>query len=202
MKTLALSTAVLALVSGAALAQTAPESSNPTTGTGAEQAPMAGRDASPTAPSQGTGDMGGEPAINSQTDGTTPDATMPEAGMPDTGTAAPDTGSAMTESTAPMTPPEGYEPVMTEQVTSEMLMDVTVYDSEESSVGDISAVMPETGMPEQVIVDVGGFLGIGAKPVALNVSELTVFKQTDGEEVRAYTMMTEDEIEALPEHEG
>ncbi|MDB6452402.1 PRC-barrel domain-containing protein [Falsirhodobacter sp. 20TX0035] len=223
MKTLALSTAILALVSGASLAQTAPESSSPTTGTGAPQAPMTGNDASPSADPVNTGNTGGDPAMNStQTPSTPSDApsTSEPTGTPapmtgtESGTAAPTTG-ATTGATAPMgaetgtsadmagmTPPEGFSPVMAEEVTGEMLNDVTVYDSEESSVGTVASVMPETGTPQQVIVDVGGFLGIGAKPVALNVSELMFFKQNDGEEVRAYTSMTEEQIKDLPEHEG
>jgi len=187
MKTLALSTAVVALLSGAAFAQTttpaAPESSNPTTATGQQPAPLTGNEASPSAPEGlNTGNVGGEPAVNSQTDGAemaTPDAM----------------GDAMT-------PPEGFEPVMMEQLNADMLMDATIYDSEDTSVGEISAVMPETGMPETVIVDVGGFLGIGQKPVSLTLSELTFYKETDGEEVRGFTTMTNDQLTDLPEYEG
>jgi len=195
MKTLALSTAVVALLSGTAFAQTttapsttpetaapttpmAPESSNPTTGTGQGQAPMTGNEASPSAPEGvNTGDVGGEPAVDSMSDTEGTTATT-------------------------MTPPEGFEPVMMEQLNAEMLMDATIYDVEDSSVGDISAVMPETGMPETVIVDVGGFLGIGQKPVSLTLSELTFYKETDGEEVRGFTTMTNDQLTDLPEYEG
>lgn len=238
MKTLALSTAMLALLSGASLAQTtAPQSSDPTTSTGAEQAPLTGRDAAPmddAMPERDTGNMGGEPAINAP-EGNTPGmesdtgdtpmadeaapmtdgATTPEGGTarstPPAGTADPMTegtdpmagGAAMDNSGSmdgTMTPPEGYEPVMMEQLNADMLMDATIYDANESSVGDISAVTPEQGMPEQVIVDVGGFLGIGAKPVSLNLSELTFYSQTEGDEVRGYTMMTEEELKELPEY--
>lgn len=208
MKTLAFSTAVVALLSGAAFAQTttapsttpdtaapaapmtpdtsapatpmAPESSNPTTGTGQQQPPMTGNEASPSAPEGlNTGNVGGEPAINSMSD----------------------TESEGTTATT-MTPPEGFEPVMMEALNADMLMDATIYDVEDSSVGEVSAVMPETGMPETVIVDVGGFLGIGQKPVSLTLSELTFYKETDGEEVRGFTTMTNDQLTDLPEYEG
>jgi hypothetical protein len=50
-----------------------------------------------------------------------------------------------------------------------------------------------------VIVDVGGFLGLGAKPVALTTSQLTFMRDNDGD-VHATTAWTKDQIKALPEH--
>ncbi|WP_435164350.1 hypothetical protein [Falsirhodobacter sp. 1013] len=219
MKTLALSTAILALVSGASFAQTAPDSSNPTTGSGAQQAPMTGNEASPAADPVNTGNTGGEPAMNSTQTPSVPGESAPpnaqnapsNTATPPATTTEPPAGSNAAPNDpaagdslpgAAMTPPEGFTPVKTEEVTADMLGDITVYDSEESSVGKIASVMPETGTPTQVIVDVGGFLGIGAKPVSLNISELMVYKKNDGDEVRAYTTMTEDQIKDLPEHEG
>lgn len=222
MKTLALSTAIVTLTTGLAFAQTAPapDASNPTTGTGQQQAPLTGQEAAPVAPQRDTGNEGGAPAVDAQSapeTSATPDTTTTPDAQP--GTAQPDgetddarTGEAPesgmraddneTADVSPATPPEGYEAVMMETLNADMLVDASVYDSDENSVGSISEVMPEQGMPEQVIVDVGGFLGIGAKPVALNVSELQFFKQTDGEEVRGYTTMTEDQLKDLPEYEG
>ena len=48
-------------------------------------------------------------------------------------------------------------------------------------------------------MDVGGFLGIGAKPVALPVSQLDFMRDEDGE-VHATTTLTKDQVKALPEH--
>ncbi|MCJ8140479.1 PRC-barrel domain-containing protein [Falsirhodobacter halotolerans] len=225
MNKLALSTAVLALVSGAAFAQTTPPATGsgtatdtaPTTGTGAEPttgtgmtpAPLTGNDASPEAAPKDTGNEGGAPAMET-TPGTT--ETMPPASdaapantMPaDTAT---ETMPGDTATAPMMTPPEGYAMVEASTLTGEVLDGATVYGrddddaTEDDNIGKISEVVPAEGAPQQVIVDVGGFLGIGAKSVALTVSELSFFQETDGDTVRAYTTMTEDELKALPEYE-
>jgi hypothetical protein len=49
-------------------------------------------------------------------------------------------------------------------------------------------------------VDVGGLLGLGARPVALNVSSINFMRDENGK-VHATTAMTKDELENLPEHE-
>ncbi|MGO7205265.1 PRC-barrel domain containing protein, partial [Rhizobium ruizarguesonis] len=49
------------------------------------------------------------------------------------------------------------------------------------------------------VIDVGGFLGIGAKPVAVPISDLEFMRDEDGE-VHAVTSWTEDELKQMPEH--
>jgi len=49
------------------------------------------------------------------------------------------------------------------------------------------------------IVDVGGFLGIGAKPVAVPLSDLDFMRDEDGE-VHAVTTWTKDQLKDMPEH--
>jgi hypothetical protein len=73
-----------------------------------------------------------------------------------------------------------------------------VYDSRDHKVGTISH-LHGTGAQTHVVVDVGGFLGIGAKPVSLQLSQLDVMRD-DHDSVHAITPMTKDQIEALPEH--
>ena len=55
------------------------------------------------------------------------------------------------------------------------------------------------GTTAKVIVDVGGFLGLGAKSVALDVARLNFMRDENGK-VHATTMMTKDELKDLPEH--
>lgn len=94
---------------------------------------------------------------------------------------------------------EGYAAIDASAVTSEQLMGVRVYGPNEEDLGEISnLVLDEKGTPSQVIIDVGGFLGIGEKPVAIEVSKLQILKETDGEALRAYVQMTQDELKALP----
>lgn len=166
MKTFALSTAVIALSAGMALAQT---STPPTDGD--TQAPLTGENMTPSAETLPT-----EPAT-------------PE-------TAAPDVASASDAR-------EGYSPMMTEALTADLVEGADVYSSENENVGSISElVLDAQGQITQVVVDIGGFLGIGARPVALTLSELELMQATDGDEVRAFAPMTRAQLEALPEYEG
>ena len=52
----------------------------------------------------------------------------------------------------------------------------------------------------QVIIDVGGFLGIGAKPVAVAASDLDFMRDEDGD-VHAVTTWTKEQLKEMPEHQ-
>ena len=57
-----------------------------------------------------------------------------------------------------------------------------------------------TGVPPgAAIIDVGGFLGIGAKPVAVPLTDLEFMRDEDGE-VHAVTTWTKDQLKDMPEH--
>ena len=51
-------------------------------------------------------------------------------------------------------------------------------------------------------MDVGGFLGIGEKPVALPMDKIDILRADGGGELRIYVPMTEEELESLPRHDG
>lgn len=64
------------------------------------------------------------------------------------------------------------------------------------SVGDL--LLGADGQITHVMVDVGGFLGLGARTVALEVGSLTAEQGDGGDFVVA---LTREQIEALPEYE-
>ncbi len=80
----------------------------------------------------------------------------------------------------------------------ETLIGAVVYGAGDERVGKVSHVHG-MGLASQVVVDVGGFLGIGAKPVMLAAKDLTFMRDMDGE-VHAMTGWTKDQVKALPEH--
>jgi len=82
--------------------------------------------------------------------------------------------------------------------TEENLLDAVVYGADDERIGTVSHVHG-MGAATQVIVDVGGFLGIGAKPVALTVNQLNFMRDEDGD-VHATTAWTKEQVQALPEH--
>ena len=78
------------------------------------------------------------------------------------------------------------------------LMDAVVYGADDEKIGTVADVHG-MGAATQVIVDVGGFLGIGAKPVAMTTSQLDFMRDEDGD-VHATTSWSKEQIKALPEH--
>ncbi len=84
------------------------------------------------------------------------------------------------------------------ELNEDTLIDAVVYGTDDQIIGTVSHVHG-VGAATKVIVDVGGFLGIGAKPVALTTSQLTFMRDEDGE-VHATTAWTKDQVKALPEH--
>jgi hypothetical protein len=60
-------------------------------------------------------------------------------------------------------------------------------------------VIDPQGKVEAAIVELGGFLGLGAKHVALPVDQLSIQREMDGGAVRVYSSASVTELEAMPE---
>lgn len=84
------------------------------------------------------------------------------------------------------------------ELTPAVIEGATIYGADDHKVGSVSHVHG-MGADSQVIIDVGGFLGIGAKPVAVPARELDFMRDEDGE-VHAVTTWTKDQLKAMPEH--
>jgi PRC-barrel domain len=78
------------------------------------------------------------------------------------------------------------------------LVGASIYGPSDEKIGAVAHVHG-VGLATKVIVDVGGFLGIGSKPVALDVNQLTFMRDADGD-VHATTTWTKEQVKALPEH--
>lgn len=141
-----------------------------------------------TAPAD-TAPAGDAPATADVTEDTAADTTADPAVDPATG------------STAPGELPEGYAEVAPDVLTADMLDGANVHDMAGSSIAEVSdLVLSDDGKATEVIVDVGGFLGIGARTVAIPMDRVTVAQNGEGS-VRLYVDMTKDELQALPEVE-
>lgn len=84
------------------------------------------------------------------------------------------------------------------ELTPAILEGATIYDAEDHKVGTVSHVHG-AGAASQIVVDVGGFLGLGAKPVSVPAGELDFMRDEKGD-VHAVTNWTKDALEAMPEH--
>lgn len=84
------------------------------------------------------------------------------------------------------------------ELTADILTDATIYRPDDEDIGSVSHVHG-SGNTAQIIIDVGGFLGIGAKPVAVPCGQLDFMRDEDGE-VHAVTTWTKDQLKDMPEH--
>ena len=82
--------------------------------------------------------------------------------------------------------------------TPATLMNATIYGHDAKKIGYVTHVHG-MGTASQVVIDVGGFLGIGAKSVMMPVKDLTFMRDDDGR-VHAMTAWTKEQVKALPEH--
>lgn len=88
--------------------------------------------------------------------------------------------------------------LITTELTPAVLQGATVYGADNHKVGKVDHVHG-AGANVEAIVNVGGFLGIGAKPVAVPLSDLDFMRDEDGE-VHAVTTWTKDQLKDMPEH--
>jgi sporulation protein YlmC with PRC-barrel domain len=86
------------------------------------------------------------------------------------------------------------------QVRASTLIGKAVYSAEHDEVGEISdLVLDKDGGTRVALVDVGGFLGVGEKTVAIPFDELAFAK--DGDETQVTIDMNRDQLEQLPAYE-
>lgn len=98
---------------------------------------------------------------------------------------------------------EGYQTVEATDLTAEDLEGATLYGANDDSIGDVEDLIVTTdGQIEQAIVDVGGFLGLGERRIAIGFEELQVVRSDDGGDTRVYVSATEEQLEGRPEYEG
>ncbi|WP_027062460.1 PRC-barrel domain-containing protein [Mesorhizobium loti] len=81
------------------------------------------------------------------------------------------------------------------ELTTDILDGATIYGADDEKVGTVSHLHGS-----EVVIDVGGFLGIGAKPVAVPANQLNFMRDEDGD-VHAVTSWTKDQLEDMPEHQ-
>ncbi|WP_299849030.1 EamA family transporter [uncultured Roseovarius sp.] len=98
---------------------------------------------------------------------------------------------------------DGYAMVDAKKMTAEELDGVAVYDTTQEWIGEVSKiVLSDSGEIQTVVVDVGGFLGIGEKPVGLDFEKIKVLRGEDGGDLRVHVKSSKEELESMQEYEG
>ncbi len=97
---------------------------------------------------------------------------------------------------------DGYTTVTMGDISTDDLDDAKVYGPNDEDIGEIEGlvVSADGRAVEKILLDIGGFLGMGEHEVALMPSELQIMRKDSGGDVRVYVNATEDEFKALPEY--
>ena len=85
-----------------------------------------------------------------------------------------------------------------DELTETTLKGAAIFGPDDARIGHVARVLG-VGEDARVVIDVGGFLGIGAKPVAVAVRELD-FMRDAANSVHAVTRWTKDQLKDMPEY--
>ncbi len=102
---------------------------------------------------------------------------------------------------AQITPPEGFELFQDPRtLTADQLTGQTVYSPTEENISSVSdLVLDANGQVAAITLDVGGFLGFGARTVLVPFERVHIFRSGQ-DNYRVYIDMTREELEAQPEY--
>ncbi|MGX5802772.1 PRC-barrel domain-containing protein [Bradyrhizobium sp. Arg314] len=151
------------------------------------------------ASSDATSDKGAKPAQPAQATA----ETKPAAPAPTTAENKPvDNGAAATDQTKTASIDKS---TLTEMpmgnIRGDDLKGTTVYGANDAKIGSIGdVVLTPDNKPDAVIVDVGGFLGIGAKEVAVGMDKLKFMADKNGKKY-LYTNFTKEQLQAQTAYE-
>ncbi len=103
----------------------------------------------------------------------------------------------------PKNPSAGYATQTVKDVTAAELAGAPVYDLQGEWVGEVSQLMIYADSNvSTAIVDVGGFFGLGEKPVELDTDKLIILRPTADDPLEVRLTTTAEELEKMPEYQG
>jgi sporulation protein YlmC with PRC-barrel domain/ElaB/YqjD/DUF883 family membrane-anchored ribosome-binding protein len=107
------------------------------------------------------------------------------------------------EMTGPEMKLDGYSKVSHDMMTAEELTGVRVYDASEEWIGEIDSVVVTTnGEVDGAVIGVGGFLGIGEKDVLIDFSSVSLMKEDQSDNLRAFVDIDKEKLESMPRYEA
>lgn len=136
-----------------------------------------------------------------------PAVTVSDGSSPPAATPAPADQTAQAPAEAPdvtstaAVDKSALKPVEIGTIKSEEFVGTTVYGADNANVGEIGDVILDADQKvDAVIMDVGGFLGAGEKPVAVAMDNLTFMTDENGKRY-LYTAFTKEQLDAAPAYD-
>jgi sporulation protein YlmC with PRC-barrel domain len=145
---------------------------------------------------------------NATTDGTATTSNSSTDATTTASTTSGDATQAMTdENRTRLVRPEinrdGYKAAEMSELTADKLEGARVYGPNDEDVGEINRlILDNNGQVQRVVLDVGGFLGMGERQIAVTLDELNIVRTDDGSEFRVYVDSNQATLKAQPEYKG
>ena len=96
---------------------------------------------------------------------------------------------------------DGFAAAALHELKASDLEGAKVYGRDDESIGSVSALkIGSEGRINAAVIDVGGFLGMGAHSVLVPFGDLTVLRATGGSDVRVHMDTTKDKLKTMPHH--
>ncbi len=97
--------------------------------------------------------------------------------------------------------PAGVSPVDVSTISANNLTGTTVYSADNQNIGEVGDVLlGKDGKIDAVVLDIGGFLGIGEKPVAIAFKDLKIVSDAN-RNLYLNTPFTKAELDAAPTYD-
>lgn len=114
---------------------------------------------------------------------------------------APATDDAMAPADTTAMPREGYQSLEFDALTAENVTGATVVGPDGNDIAEVQDILlTQDGQIDALLVDFGGFLGLGQKTVAVGMENLE-FAANEGGDVLIYSDFTREQLEAAPEYD-
>ena len=98
---------------------------------------------------------------------------------------------------------EGYKAAEVAELTADKLEGARVYGPKDEDVGEVNRlILDNNGQVQRIVLDVGGFLGMGERQIAVTPDELNIVRTDDGNEFRVYIDANQATLKAQPEYKG
>jgi len=98
---------------------------------------------------------------------------------------------------------QGYRQPETKELTSETLVGARVYGPKDEDVGEVNKlILNSDGSVKQLVLDIGGFLGIGEHRIAVGLDQVNIVRNEKGDDVRVYIDSDKNTLKALPTYNG
>jgi sporulation protein YlmC with PRC-barrel domain len=98
---------------------------------------------------------------------------------------------------------EGYRQTESADLTSETLTGARVYGAKDEDVGEVDKlILNPDGTVKQLVLDIGGFLGVGEHRIAVRLDEVNIVRNEKGDDVRVYVNSDKEALKAVPAYNG